>query len=122
MATVATLTLSGNITGAPSGARTLGPFTLTSAAANGTIQQMVLANGANTITVPTLPLTSGCIVQLAVGNTAVVTLKGIAGDTGIAMGKTGWFCLNWDPTAPPANFVLSSAGAQTGLVTELLFF
>jgi hypothetical protein len=60
--------------------------------------------------------------MLNAANTAVVTLKGVTGDTGIAIGKTGWAVIPFDPTAVPASFCLTSASTQTGLATEILFF
>ena len=122
MAAAATLTIAGLITGLPTGQRQIGPITLASAAANGQVQQVILQSGANTITVPATPAPSGCIIQLPATNTAVTTLKGVAGDTGIALGKTTCNVLNWDPTAVPGTFVLSSASTQTGLITEITFF
>lgn len=122
MAASAAITIQGTITGTPAGARTIGPISLSSAAANGQVTQVVLQSGANTITVPTTPAPSGCIIVLPSTNTAVVTLKGVSGDTGIAIGKTTTLVLNWDSTAAPSSFVLSSASTQTGLVTEVLFF
>ena len=122
MAAAATITIQGQISGTATGTRTVGPISITSAAANGQVQQVVLASGANTITVPTVPAPTGCIIALNPANTAIVTLKGIAGDTGIALGKTTTSMLNWDPTAVPASFVLNSAALQTGLITEISFF
>jgi hypothetical protein len=55
-------------------------------------------------------------------NTAVTTLKGVTGDTGIAIGKTGWAVIPFDPAAVPASFVLNSAATQTGLYTYISFF
>lgn len=122
MAATATITISGNVSGLPSGTRTIGPVRAVSAAANGSVQEVVLQSGANTITVPTIPATTGCIIQLPSANTSVVTLKGVTGDTGIAIGKTTAHLLTWDPSAAPASFVLASAATQTGLVTEITFF
>lgn len=122
MAATATITLSGNVSGDPTGARTVGPINVTSAAANGQITQVVLQSGANTITVPTTPAPTGCVIQLPASNTAVTTLKGVSGDTGIAIGKTSTQLITWDPTAVPASFVLNSAATQTGLITEIMFF
>lgn len=122
MAANATFTMQGQITQTPTGTTQIGPITVTSAAANGQRTQVVLASGANTITVPSTPAPTGCVVQLNSANTAVVTLKGVSGDTGIAIGKTGAFALCFDPTAVPASFVLNSASTQTGLVTEVTFF
>ncbi len=122
MAATAHVLIQGSIIGTLTGTRVLGPITLSSAAANGQVQQIVLQSGANTITVPTTPAPNGCIIVLPATNTAVTTLKGVSGDTGIAIGKTTTAVLNWDPTAVPASFVLSSAATQTGLITEIAFF
>ena len=122
MAATASITISGSISNTPTGSRNIGPITLTSAAANGYVQQIVLQAGANTITIPTLPAPSGCIITLPATNTSVTTLKGVTGDTGIAIGKTTSLVLNWDATALPASFVLTSVSTQTGLVTEIQFF
>lgn len=122
MAATASITITGTITDTPAGGRTIGPITLSSAAANGQVQQIVLQSGANTITCPTTPAPSGCVIKLPSTNTAVTTLKGVSGDTGIAIGKTTTTVLNWDSTAAPSSFVLNSAATQTGLVTEIIFF
>ena len=121
MAATARIVIDGAIRDTPSGTKYL-KATLTSAAANGQVQQIVLQSGANTITCPTVPAPSGCIIVLPATNTAVTTLKGVSGDTGIALGKTTTTMLNWDPTAVPASFVLNSAATQTGLITEISFF
>ena len=118
----ASITITGNVLAAPSGDRIIGPITLTSSAANGEVQRIVLQAGANTITVPTVPATNGCVIVLPATNTSVTTLKGITGDTGIALGKVTKQVLNWDSTAAPASFVLTSVSTQTGLVTEITFF
>ncbi len=122
MAATATITVAGSITGLPTGEQKIGPYTVSSAAANGQTQVLVLASGTNTITVPALPATSGCVIVLDPTNTVVTTLKGVAGDTGIALGKTTKNVLNWDPTAAPSSFVLSSASIQTGFNTYITFF
>lgn len=122
MAASAAIKLSGLITGTPTGNKVIGPINISSAAANGQVQQVILASGANTITIPTTPAPTGCVIQLNSANTAIVTLKGVAGDTGIAIGKIGQTMLTWDATALPASFVLNSAALQTGLITEIVFF
>ncbi len=121
MAATASIVIKGTILDTPTGTKTLAA-TLSSVAANGQVQQIVLQSGANTITVPTTPPPSGCMITLPATNTAVTTLKGVSGDTGIAIGKTTTTLLNWDSTAVPASFVLSSASTQTGLITEIAFF
>ena len=121
MAAQASVTISGQITGTPLGNITIGPITMTSVAACGQIQELVLQSGANTITVPSTPAPNGCFIKLPDANTAVTTLKGVSGDTGIANGKVGMFWLPFDPTAVPASFVLNSASTQTGLFTYIIF-
>lgn len=122
MTAAARLTLSGTIASTPFGAQTIGPLIVSSADANDTVQNIVLQSGANTITLPTTPAPTGCIIQLNANNTAVVTLKGVTGDSGIAIGKTGFLMLQWDPAALPTSFVLTSASTQTGLNTSVIFF
>jgi hypothetical protein len=121
MAASGYVAVQGTISGLATGTRNIAA-SISSATANGSVTQVVLQSGANTITVPTTPAPTGCVIQLPSTNTAVTTLKGISGDTGIAIGKTGFLVLTWDPTSPPASFVLNSASTQTGLVTEILFF
>jgi hypothetical protein len=122
MTATASITIQGTIIGDPTGSATIGPFVLASAAANGQEQVLVLASGDNTITVPALPATSGCIIVLDPACTIVTKLKGVGADTGIAIGKTTKQVLNWDPTAAPASFVLNSASIQTGFNTYIKFF
>lgn len=122
MAATASVNIAGTITNLSTGSKTIGTLTATSAAANGVTTQVVLQAGANTITVPTTPAPSGCVIRLPDANTSVTTLKGVSGDTGIAIGKTTFHMLGFDPTAPPTSFVLSSVSTQTGLVTEITFF
>lgn len=118
----AKINITGAIISASTGTKNIGPIELTSASANPQVQRIELQAGANTITVPTTPGTSGCIIVLPSTNTSVTTLKGVGGDTGIAIGKVTTTVLNWDSTAPPASFVLSSVSTQTGLITEIAFF
>ena len=121
MAASATITISGTITSLPTGAKTIGPIQVTSAAANGQTTEVVLQSGFNSITVPASPAPTGCVIVLPSTNTSITTLKGVTGDTGIAIGKTTVQVLTWDPTALP-SFGLTSASTQTGLVTEVSFF
>lgn len=127
MTAAASITVNGRISGTPAGQDgpiniTVGPLAITSADASGEVLQTVLGAGANTINVPQLPAASGCIIMLHNDNTQAVTLKGVTGDTGVSLGKTGTTVLNWDAASPPASFCLTSAGAQTGLATTIIFF
>ncbi len=123
MAAAASIVIAGYISNAPtSGYRSIGPITLASAAANPQVTRVVLQSGENVITIPASPAPSGCIIQLPSDNTAVTKFVGTTGDVGLAIGKTTAQVLNWDPTAVPASFILSSASTQTGKATEITFF
>ena len=114
-----TITISGDITGGAAGTKKVN-VSFVSSTATAVITETVLQSGANTITIPAN--SSGVVVKLPSTNTAITTLKGVTGDTGIALGKTGSFMLTWDSTAVPASFVLNSAATQTGLYTQFTFF
>ena len=121
MAATASITITGTIQATPAGGIQIGPLTITSAAANWQIQQIALGIGTNTITTPTAPAPTGVIIVFPAGSN-VHTLKGVAGDTGIALGKNTIQLMTWDPTAPPASFVVNASAADTGLDTEFIFF
>jgi hypothetical protein len=81
----------------------------------GSVTVHTLALGANTITVPAATgiTVKGATIIPPAGNTQSLTLKGVAGDTGVLISNT-------DPTSiafetAPANFVLSAGGAINGL-------
>jgi hypothetical protein len=78
------------------------------AASPGLLQQLALASGANTVTPPT-GAKSVTIVPPS-GNVVALTLKGVAGDTGIALHKT-------DPTSigldGAATFVINAGSSVT---------
>ena len=94
---VTTITFTGDVTGVQT----------VSAAANaaspGQIDIINLASGANTLTAPTGGTTPKCLIIIPPpGNTQTLTLKGVTGDTGVAMHLT-------DPT------LVSLAGTFTTL-------
>lgn len=74
----------------------------------GSIESYSLVSGANTITPPTG--VTGVTFLMPSGNTVVITLKGVSGDTGIPLNLT-------DPTSLGLNstntFVLNAASAVT---------
>lgn len=100
-----------------------GPFVLApsmSAAVNsaspGAVQAPVtLASGDNTIAVPT-----GGSVHTAVSivkpstNTALLKLKGVGGDTGVALHKTDPDSISLDPTV--ASFIVNASASAPGIV------
>jgi len=122
MAATTTATFQGSILGGDNGDKTIGPVSYSNTTGCPYVQYIVLQAGANTITPPTAPAPTGCLIKLPSSNTSVVTLKGASGDTGIAIGKTTGTVLHWDKTAVPASFVLSSVSTQTGLYTEIHYF
>ena len=79
------------------------------ASSPGQITQQALSSGANTITPPSTA--TACTILFPSGNTVLVTLKGIAADTGVALHLT-------DPTSFGINnaastFVLNAASSVT---------
>lgn len=75
----------------------------------GSLMEQALLSGNNTITPPTGA--TGVTFIMPSGNTVLVTLKGVNGDTGVALHKT-------DPTSLGLNdaattFVLNAASAVT---------
>lgn len=74
------------------------------------VSALVTVNGNTTVTVPAKA--AGVIITPAVGNTTDITLKGVAGDTGIVLGNVACTKLSFD-TTPPASFVLSTGSSIT---------
>lgn len=111
MAADAELTIYAEINNLPSGDKTVGPLTITSANANGNTADYALSAGFNTVTVPistATPILAGVTPKAAViipktGNTSSMTLKGVTEDTGIPMSLTAPFILGF-PALPPASF------------------
>jgi hypothetical protein len=122
VAAAAEVSVSGSITGLPDGTHTIGPVTVTSSAANGSVTQTVLQSGFNEITVPTTPAPSGCVVVFDSTNTASHILKGVTGDTGIKVSETDFLVLTFDPADLPTSFGITAGATETGLVTVITFF
>lgn len=75
---------------------------------SGQIQQVALASGANTITVPTSAV--AVTILMPSGNTVQVTLKGVSGDTGIALNQSGPSLIGLQGVT---SFVLNAASVVT---------
>lgn len=67
----------------------------------------------NTITIPAGA--TGCLIVPPAGSAVSLTLKGIAGDTGISIGAGVPSLITFN-SATPASFVLTSGGAISGAV------
>jgi len=83
-------------------------------ASPGDIDYVNLASGANTITLPPTTVTTVAVTIVPpAGNTVALTLKGVAGDSGVGLHLT-------DPStvalaASVTSFVLNAASAVTGV-------
>lgn len=121
MAGTGSVTINGTALNLQTGQRTLGPLTIASAPATeqtlASVTTVILASGANTITIPSTTAV-GVVISFAAASTVTKTLKGVTGDTGIAVSKVNPQLLTFD-TSAPANFVITAGGADTGNVTEL---
>lgn len=84
------------------------------ALAPGDVDVLTLASGANTVTLPTggsTPKAATIIPPIA--NTIALTLKGVTGDTGIALHLTDPTIVAFDTTV--TSFVLTAAASLVGL-------
>lgn len=80
------------------------------ASGSGQIQVINLSSGANTITVPTSAVAVTIIPPA--GNAVTMTLKGVTGDTGIALALTSPCSVS---LASVSTFVITTGGAITGV-------
>ena len=119
MAASGSMTLQANVTGGADGARAFGPLVTTTAAAVIQTTTVTLAAAANTITVPTgatavVILPPNAPSSTSVGSssfTGTLTLKGITGDTGVAISAKWPTVLGFDTA--PASFVITSSAIGT---------
>lgn len=80
------------------------------------VQVLYLASGANTINstnCPAIATAGGVWLIPPTGNATAVTLKGVTGDTGIALSLTCPTFVSF-AVVPPTSFVLTAGGAITG--------
>lgn len=93
-------------------------YVLTNQNSPAVIQKLTLASGNTTINAtncPALPMAGGVVIIPPFGNGSSITLKGIAGDTGIALSLTAPTFIPF-AVAPPASFVLTAAGTVSPLL------
>lgn len=111
MATIGTFTLQGNVAGGLTGTRTIFSTISITAGVDQT-SVVALSSGNNTVTVPT-----GATLAVIIGPNGatpspnpsyggVLTLKGVAGDTGVVMSAKNFTVLSWDTA--PASFVINA--------------
>lgn len=126
MAATGNVTVSGNVSNLSAGSSSnFGPSTSNASAAVEYNTTVTLTTGANTITLPT-GLTSLIIVGPNGTNPtpnpssgSVLTLKGVAGDTGVPMSNAYPTVLQWDTGQSPASIVINaSAGCTIQLWTQ----
>lgn len=114
------VTLSGNVSGGPDGARTFGPLAITASSAVTQETSVSLSVGANTVTVP-----SGATCAMIVPPNAAtpvpnpvyggtLTLKGVTGDTGVALSNKWPSLVSWD--TPPGSIVITASATGTLIV------
>jgi hypothetical protein len=78
----------------------------------GEIEKVPLTTGANTITPPASPFFPKAVtIIMPSGNTVLVTLKGVSGDTGVPLHKTDPTSIGLDSTT--TTFVLNAASGVT---------
>ncbi len=103
-----TITFTGDVTGTETSTAA------TNTASPGTIEIKTLSSGANTITVPTGGTTPTAVTIVPpAGNTVTLTIKGVTGDTGVALHLT-------DPTtialaSSVTTFCLTTSNTLTGI-------
>lgn len=112
MSTSATRTITLVFSGDVTGTETISAAT--NAASPGQLEIKTLSSGANTITVPTGGSTPTAVTIVPpTGNVVTMTLKGVTGDTGVALHLT-------DPTnialaSSVTTFVITTSNTLTGI-------
>jgi len=109
--------VAGNTTGAPTGSRTFGPFTITATSAVDQTLVVSLVNGANTVTVPSgataailaPPNATSPAPNPSYGGT--LTLKGVTGDTGVAISNKWPTVIPFDSST--TTFVVNATATGT---------
>lgn len=117
MAATGVVTLNANVTGGLDGSRAFGPITVKTTSAVTQTLSVSLSIGANTITLPSG--TTACVLIPPNGANPVpnpafsgtLTLKGVSGDTGIAISNTYPTMLSWDTS--PSSIVINSTATGT---------
>lgn len=112
----ANVTISGQVTGLPTGSKFIGPFTINNTTSVGAVTELSTASGDNTVTIPTNAI--GCVIEPPTTNTAALKLKGAGGDTGIQIAVATPSLYTFP--AGTASFILNAGSA--GLAIEISWF
>jgi hypothetical protein len=126
MAVAETVTIYGTVTGLQSGGKQVGPYAVPSPAnptdlTSGQTTTLTLANGDNTITIPSTNCTAA-IISFAPTSLTTKKLKNVAGDSGITVNPVGVCMLSFPGGGTTAaSFIINSSAVDTGLATEILF-
>lgn len=111
MAGTATLTVQGTLTGGVTGSENFATGSIVNTSAVEYVQPVALANGFNSITVPTGA--KGMYIIMAAGNTSVTTIKGVTGDTGLPIAPAGIFVMSFASSPPATIGITITTGTTT---------
>lgn len=130
MAVSVNVTVYGLIAGLLSGQKIVGPYTVLTYPnapnaptdlSSGTTVTQVLANGDNTIAIPSAYCVAA-IISFAPGSTTTKKLKGSGADTGITLNPNGVNLISFPGSnTTAASFIINSSAVDTGFATEILF-
>lgn len=111
--------IQGQLNSVPQGYTNIGPYSIPNVTANNYSQRMdTLASGANTIAVPSW---AGAVLIIPnPSNIIALTLKGVAGDTGIGLSVDEPNLVTFS-ASPPASIVINAA-STLGTLTTFIFF
>jgi hypothetical protein len=119
------LNISAVVSGGPDGARSFGPFTITTGTATTQTVSVALIVGSTTIPIPTGTTWAIFVPPNATapgtpapnpGYGGTITLKGVAGDTGVPVSVKWWSVWTFDSTTLPANIVVTATVSGTAYV------
>src|SRR6516165_1886084 len=119
MTTVGSVTVQGNVSGSPVGARTFGPITIPLNNAVDATNVVALSIGDNTITIPS---TATLVVIVGPNGVSpkpnpsyagVLKFKNVAADTGFQFSAQYPQMFSWDAGGVPASFVINATVATS---------
>lgn len=114
------IAITGTITGLTGGSRTIAPPVISSTAAVDNVRTIALAGNTNTtIDIPTGAV--ACVITPPPSNTAQLTFKGVAGDTGLRISRSHPTMIALETLTPsvPTTFVLYAQ--SPGISVEVAF-